>query len=229
MTTIPRPRATSSDVLSQIRALRIVPVIVIDDALDAVPLAAALTAGGLPCAEVTFRTPTAAEAIRRMVEEFPDMLVGAGTVLTPDQAARAREAGARFIVAPGFNPAVVDYCLEQSIPVYPGVCTPTEIEMALAKGLHVLKFFPAEAAGGLAFLKAVAAPYVGIEFMPTGGINANNLPDYLGFSRVVACGGSWMAPNEWIALKRFGDIRAETGRAMQIVRATGETSTRGAR
>lgn len=228
MTTIPTPRATSSDVLSQLRALRIVPVIVIDDALDAAPLAAALTGGGLPCAEVTFRTPSAAEAIRRMVGEFPDMLVGAGTVLTPDQVARARDAGARFIVAPGFNPAVVDYCLEQHIPVYPGVCTPTEIEMGLAKGLHVLKFFPAEAAGGLAFLKAVAAPYVGVEFMPTGGINAKNLADYLAFRRVVACGGSWMAPNELIAQKRFGDIRAETQRAMQIVRAIGETATGGA-
>ena len=218
MTTIPTPRLRSADVLSQIRALRIVPVIVIDDALDAAPLAAALSEGGLPCAEITFRTPNAADAIRRMVAEYPSMLVGAGTVLTPEQAARAREAGARFIVAPGFNPAVVDYCLAQSVPVYPGVCTPTEIEMALGKGLQVVKFFPAEAAGGLAFLKAVAAPYVGVEFMPTGGINVSNLPDYLAFKRVVACGGSWMAPNEWIAQKRFDQIRAETERAMQIVR-----------
>jgi 2-dehydro-3-deoxyphosphogluconate aldolase/(4S)-4-hydroxy-2-oxoglutarate aldolase len=146
------------------------------------------------------------------------MLVGAGTVLTPQQAARARDVGARFIVAPGFNPAVVDYCLERGIPVYPGVCTPTEIEMALGKGVHILKFFPAEAAGGLAFLKAVAAPYVGVEFMPTGGINLGNLPNYLAFNRVVACGGSWMAPSEWIAGKQFERIRAETDRAMSLVR-----------
>jgi 2-dehydro-3-deoxyphosphogluconate aldolase / (4S)-4-hydroxy-2-oxoglutarate aldolase len=224
MTTIPTPRARSGDVLSQIRALRIVPVIVIDDALDAVPLAAALTDAGLPCAEITFRTPNAAEAIRRMAAEYPSMLVGAGTVLTPEQAARARDAGARFIVAPGFNPAVVDYCLEQNVPVYPGVCTPTEIEMALSKGLKVLKFFPAEAAGGLAYLKAVAAPYVGVEFMPTGGINTDNLPSYLAFRRVVACGGSWMAPGEWIAQKRFDQIRAETERAMQIVRELTDSS-----
>jgi 2-dehydro-3-deoxyphosphogluconate aldolase/(4S)-4-hydroxy-2-oxoglutarate aldolase len=121
------------------------------------------------------------------------------------------------MVAPGFNPAVVDYCLEQQIPVYPGVCTPTEIEMALGKGLQVLKFFPAEAAGGLAFLKAVAGPYAGVEFMPTGGINVGNLGEYLRFERVVACGGSWMAPNDWIVQKRFDRIRAETERAMQIV------------
>lgn len=218
MTTIPRIGATLGDVLSQLRVFRIVPVIVIDDAADAVPLAAALTDGGLPCAEVTFRTPDAAEAIRRIAAECPSMLVGAGTVLTPAQATRARDAGARFIVAPGFNPAVVDYCLEQGMPVYPGVCTPTEIEMALGKGLQTLKFFPAEAAGGLPFLKAVAAPYVGVEFMPTGGINLGNLPSYLGFKRVVACGGSWMAPTEWIAAKRFDQIQGETQRAVQLVR-----------
>lgn len=229
MTTIPTPRATPADVLSQLRAFRIVPVIVIDDASDAVPLAAALTDGGLPCAEVTFRTPNAADAIRRIAAECPSMLVGAGTVLTPEQAARARDAGARFIVAPGFNPAVVDYCLDQSIPVYPGVCTPTEIEMALAKGLRVLKFFPAEAAGGLAFLKAVAAPYVGVEFMPTGGINLGNLASYLGFKRVVACGGSWMAPTEWIAAKRFDKIRAETERAVQLVRGMASSDVGSAR
>lgn len=229
MTAISNPGATAANVLAQFRVLRIVPVIVIDDPADAVPLARALRDGGLPCAEVTFRTPGAAEAIQRMVGEYPDMLVGAGTVLTPEQAARAREAGARFIVAPGFNPAVVDYCLDQGIPVYPGVCTPTEIEMALGRGLQVLKFFPAEAVGGLAFLKAVAAPYVGVEFMPTGGVNINNLGDYLAFKRVVACGGSWMAPNEWIAAKRFEQIRAETERAVQVVREMTDPLAMGAR
>jgi len=218
MTTVQTPRVASGDVLASLRAMRIVPVIVIDDAGHAVPLGTALLEGGLPCAEVTFRTPNAADAIARIAGELPGLLVGAGTVLTPQQAARALDVGAKFIVAPGFNPAVVDYCLERAIPVYPGVCTPTEIEMALAKGLQVLKFFPAEAAGGLAFLKAVAAPYTGVDFMPTGGINLGNLATYLAFKRVVACGGSWMAPTEWIAMKQFDRIRAETEKAVRLVR-----------
>ncbi|HET9983444.1 MAG TPA: bifunctional 4-hydroxy-2-oxoglutarate aldolase/2-dehydro-3-deoxy-phosphogluconate aldolase [Longimicrobiales bacterium] len=199
-----------SEILERLRRTRVVPVIVIDDAADAVPLARALLEGGLPCAEVTFRTAAAAEAIRRIVAEVPDMLVGAGTVLTPQQAAEAERAGARFVVAPGFGPAVVDRCLERDVPVFPGVCTPTEIEMALARGLRVVKFFPAEAAGGLAFLKAVAAPYGMMEFVPTGGINAANLGAYLAFKPVVACGGSWMAPAEWIRAGDFDRIRAET-------------------
>lgn len=221
MTTIQSPQRNSITVLDAIRAMKLVPVIVIESASDAVPLAAALSDGGLPCAEVTFRTPNAAEAITRMASKFPDMLIGAGTVLTPEQAARALDAGARFIVAPGFNPAVVDHCLERGVPVFPGICTPTEIEMALSKNLSVLKFFPAEAAGGLAFLKAVAAPYVGVEFMATGGINLDNIAAYLGFKRVVACGGSWMAPTEWIASGQFDRIRGETERAVALVRELG--------
>jgi 2-dehydro-3-deoxyphosphogluconate aldolase/(4S)-4-hydroxy-2-oxoglutarate aldolase len=207
-----------SEVLEQVRRLRIVPVIVIEDALDAAPLAAALGEGGLPCAEVTFRTAAAAEAIRRMTDENPEMLVGAGTVLTREHAAAARAAGARFLVSPGFGPPVVDYALEHDIPVFPGVATPTEIEMALARGLTTLKFFPAEPMGGLRFLKAIAAPYGMVDFIPTGGIGPANLGDYLAFRRVVACGGSWMAPSEWIAGKEFGRIRAETERAVEAVR-----------
>jgi 2-dehydro-3-deoxyphosphogluconate aldolase/(4S)-4-hydroxy-2-oxoglutarate aldolase len=207
-----------SDVLATLRTRRLVPVIVIDDSANAAALGSALVAGGLPCAEITFRTPNAADAIARIAEVHPDMLIGAGTVLTPQQVARATSAGARFIVAPGFNAAVVEYCLERRIPVYPGVCTPTEIEMALGMGLRVLKFFPAEAVGGITFLKAVAAPYVDVEFMPTGGINAENLQSYLAFKRVVACAGSWMAPPEWIAAKQFERIRAETERAVRLVR-----------
>ena len=221
MTTVQSAQATRTDALGSIRSMKLVPVIVIDSAADSVPLAAALSEGGLPCAEVTFRTPNAAEAITRIASKFPDMLVGAGTVLTPQQAARALDAGARFVVAPGFNPAVVDFCQERAVPVFPGVCTPTEIEMALMKDLSVLKFFPAEAAGGLAFLKAVSAPYTGVEFMPTGGIKIGNLTSYLGFKRVVACGGSWMAPTEWIAAKQFDRIRAETERAVTLVRELG--------
>lgn len=213
---------TAATVRERFAALRILPVIVIDDPEDAVPLAAALRDGGLPCAEITLRTPRALEALRRIATEVPDMLVGAGTVLTPEQARAARAAGARFIVAPGFNPAVVDYCLAQEIPVFPGVCTPTEIERALGHGLSVLKFFPAEPMGGLAFLKAIAAPYTGVSFMPTGGIGPSNLASYLGFSRVVACGGSWMAPNDLIAARQFDQIRSVTQAAVVLAGSVAE-------
>jgi 2-dehydro-3-deoxyphosphogluconate aldolase/(4S)-4-hydroxy-2-oxoglutarate aldolase len=204
----------SPSVLDQLRQIRIVPVITIDDPADAVPLGRALVEGGLPCAEITFRTARAGEALRRIAAEVPSLLAGAGTILTPEQAAMARDAGAQFIVAPGFNPRVVDYCLAHDIPVYPGICTPTEVEAAMEKGLRVLKFFPAEPSGGLAFLKAIAAPYVDVEFMPTGGINADNVVTYLSFKRVVACGGSWMAPAEWIAAKQFTRIRDESRNAL---------------
>lgn len=211
-----------TEVLERIRRVRLVPVLVIDDAAAAVPLARALLEGGLPCAEVTFRTAAAAEAIRRIAGELPELLVGAGTVLTREQAAAAREVGARFVVAPGFGPAVVDHCLEHGVPVFPGVCTPTEIEMALAKGLTTLKFFPAEPAGGVRYLKAVAAPYGMVEFIPTGGIGPANLAEYLALRCVAACGGSWMAPADWIAERAFGRIRAETARAVETARqATG--------
>jgi 2-dehydro-3-deoxyphosphogluconate aldolase / (4S)-4-hydroxy-2-oxoglutarate aldolase len=204
-----------STIIEQLRRLRIVPVIVIDDPNDAVPLASALIDGGLPIAEVTFRTASAAEAIGRIAEEKPELLLGAGTVLKPEQARQAREAGATFMVAPGFNPAVVDYCLEHSIPVFPGVATPTEVELALDKGLSVVKFFPAEPMGGLSFLKAMSAPYGMMSFIPTGGISAKNLKDYLAFNKVVACGGSWMAPAEWIKGQMFDQIRDETRRAVE--------------
>jgi 2-dehydro-3-deoxyphosphogluconate aldolase / (4S)-4-hydroxy-2-oxoglutarate aldolase len=220
--------ARPDDVLDALRRFRLVPVITIDDPARGAALAEALAGGGLPCAEVTFRTAGAAEAIRRMRDAQPELLVGAGTVLTPQQAAEARAAGARFVVSPGFGPAVVDHCLEHDIPVYPGVCTPTEIEMALAKGLRVVKFFPAEPAGGVAFLKAVAAPYGMIEFMPTGGINPGNLATYLGFPKVVACGGSWMAPAEWIAAGQFDRIRAATADAVAAVQTLTSQSVVGA-
>ena len=206
--------AANFPLTDRLRAVRIVPVIVIDDPNDAIPLGEALLAGGLSCAEITFRTARAGEALRRIAAEVPSLLAGAGTVLTPEQAAAARDAGAQFVVAPGFNPRVVDYCLDRDIPVYPGVATPTEIEAAREKGLRVLKFFPAEPMGGLAFLKAIAAPYVDVEFIPTGGINGTNVATYLAFKRVVACGGSWMAPTEWIAAKAFDRIRDESLRAV---------------
>ena len=212
------------DVLERLRAVRIVPVITIDDPADAAPLARALAGGGLACAEITFRTPRAAEALHRITAETPELFAGAGTVLTTAQAAVARDAGARFIVSPGFNARVVDYCLEQGIAVYPGIATPTEIEAALDKGLTTLKFFPAEPMGGLALLKAIAAPYVDVRFMPTGGINASNVASYLAFKRVVACGGSWMAPADWIAAKQFDRIRDETRRAAGIAHSLSPVS-----
>ena len=194
-------------VLDEIRRLKLVPVIVIDDAERALGLADALAAGGLPCAEITFRTPAAAEALRRIASERPNVLAGAGTVLTTEQAARAQDAGARFIVSPGINPKVVAWCQEHSMPVFPGVCTPTEIETALECGLNVVKFFPAEPSGGVSFLKAIAAPFPDLSFMPTGGISPANVRDYLAFKRVVACGGSWMAPQDWIQQGAFERIR----------------------
>jgi 2-dehydro-3-deoxyphosphogluconate aldolase/(4S)-4-hydroxy-2-oxoglutarate aldolase len=204
-------------VLGKLREHRLVPVIVVDDAADAVDLGRALVAGGLPVAEVTFRTAAAAEAMRRMSAEVPELLIGAGTVLTPAQVTQAREAGASFVVSPGFNPRVVDACREQGLPVYPGVATPTEIEAALEKDLSVLKFFPAESLGGLAYLKAVAAPYGGVSFMPTGGISPGNVRDYLAFPAVVACGGSWLAPKAWIQQKQFDRIRDEVRQAVTLL------------
>jgi len=213
----------NSRLADKLALLKIVPVIVIDDPSAAAPLASALTDGGLPCAEITFRTASAAEALRRMSDAAPELLLGAGTVLTVAQAREARSAGATFIVAPGFNPAVVEHCLEQGIPVFPGVCTPTDIEAALAHGLTTVKFFPAEAIGGLKYLKAIAAPYGMMRFVPTGGINADNLRSYLAFDPVVACGGSWMAPADWIASKAFDRIRDETARAVSVARGDAES------
>lgn len=200
------------------RRMRILPVIVIHDPNQAAPLAQALIEGGLPCAEVTYRTASAEESLRRMSGEFPELLVGAGTVLTPEQVRSAKDAGARFIVSPGFNPRVVDACREVELPVFPGVATPTEIEAALERGLRTLKFFPAEAMGGTRFLQAITAPYSGVGFIPTGGIGLEELPAYLKLPSVVACGGSWLAPSSWIGAGEFDRIREETRRAVERVR-----------
>lgn len=210
--------AAESEMTKTFRSLRIVPVIVIRDAESAVPLAGALIRGGLPCAEITFRTPAAREALLRIAGEHPEMLVGAGTVLTPEQVRSAKDAGARFVVSPGFNPRVVDACRDEGLPVFPGVATPTEVEAALEKGLRTLKFFPAEAMGGTAFLRAISAPYVGVGFIPTGGIGLEELPAYLKLPSVVACGGSWLAPSSWIDSGDFGRIEAETRNAVERVR-----------
>jgi 2-dehydro-3-deoxyphosphogluconate aldolase/(4S)-4-hydroxy-2-oxoglutarate aldolase len=203
-------------VLDELRRLRLIPLIVIDDPAKAGHLAQALIAGGLPCAEIAFRTAGAAEALRRIATGHPDVLVGAGTVLSPGQAAEARDAGARFIVTPGLNPRVVEFCQAHDLPVFPGVCTPTEIGAALDLGLRVLKFFPAEPMGGLSYLKAVAAPFGGVEFIPTGGIATAHVHAYLAFRAVLACGGSWMATRAWIAAGEFDRIRLETQQAMRL-------------
>lgn len=198
----------------KIYSLGIVPVVKLDDAADSVPLCRALIAGGLPVAEITFRTDAAEESIRLAAKEFPDMLVGAGTVLTIEQADRAVAAGAKFIVTPGFNPKVVAHCIEKGYPVYPGCPTSSDMEAALEMGLEVVKFFPAEAMGGLKVIKAVCAPYTKLRFMPTGGVNENNLLDYLGFDKIVACGGSWMVDAKAIAAKDFGKIEELTRSAV---------------
>lgn len=202
----------------QIEKTGIIPVVVLDDAKNAEPLAQALCDGGLPCAEVTFRTAAAEESIRIISEKFPDMLVGAGTVLTTEQVDKAVAAGAKFIVSPGLNPKVVKYCIDKGVPIIPGTCNPSDIEAALELGLNVVKFFPAEAAGGLKMIKAMSAPYVGVRFMPTGGINAQNVRDYLAFDKIIACGGSWMVKGALINEGKFDEIRALTAEAAAIVK-----------
>ena len=196
--------------------LGVVPVVVLEDAKDAAPLAKALVEGGLPCAEVTFRTAAAEESIRIMASEYPDMFVGAGTVLTIDQVDRAVAAGAKFIVSPGFDPEIVDYCLSKDIPVFPGVITPSEVAQAVKRGLKVVKFFPAEQFGGVATIKAMAAPYVGLKFMPTGGVNAKNLENYLSCDKIVACGGSWMVKGDLVKAGKFDEIKALTAEAVKL-------------
>ena len=194
----------------------VVPVVVLEEAKDALPLAKALVEGGLPCAEVTFRTEAAEESIRLMSAKYPEMLVGAGTVLTTKQVDRAAAAGAKFIVSPGFDPEIVDYCLEKKIPVFPGCITPSEVAQAVKRGLEVVKFFPAEQAGGVAMIKAMAAPYTMVKFMPTGGISAKNLKDYLSFGKILCCGGSWMVKGDMIRNGEFDKIRELAKEAVEL-------------
>ena len=201
-------------VLEEISKIGIVPVIALDRAEDAAPLARALCDGGLPCAEVTFRTAAAEESIRIMSTQFPEMLVGAGTVLTTEQVDRAVDAGAKFIVSPGLNPKVVKYCVEKNIPITPGTSNPSDVEAAIELGLDVVKFFPAEAAGGLNMIKSMAAPYTQMKFMPTGGISAKNLTTYLDFNRIIACGGSWMVSKDMVNAKDWAGITALTKEAV---------------
>ena len=199
-------------------AYRIVPVIQLDRAENAPPLAQALIRGGLPCAEITYRTDAAAASIAAVSAAYPDMFVGAGTILTAGQADAAIQAGARFLVSPGFNPTVVAHCLQKGYPILPGVCTPSEVERALSYGLTRLKFFPAEAAGGVAMIRALSAPYGMVRFMPTGGINPGNVREYLACPAIFACGGSWMVPQDKINAGRFAEIEQLTAQAAALAK-----------
>ena len=203
------------DMIKQLSLAGLVPVIAVNDAQDAIPLCKALSDGGLPVAEITFRTSAAEEAIRLVHEQLPDVILGAGTVLTCEQVDRAIAAGATYIVSPGLNPDVVKHCIEKGIPVVPGCGNPSDIEVALSLGLKTVKFFPAEALGGLKLIKAIAAPYVDVTFMPTGGINEKNLVEYLSFKKIVACGGSWMVKDDLIKAGEFDKIEALTREAVE--------------
>lgn len=207
-----------NEVLKNLGQYGIVPVVVLNDSKDAKPLADALCEGGLACAEVTFRTEAAAESIRIMTEKHPEMMVGAGTVLTIQQVDEAVAAGAKFIVSPGLNPKIVSYCMEKNIPITPGVATPSEMEQAIELGLNLVKFFPAEPSGGLSMINAVSAPYTMLKFMPTGGINPTNVKEYLKSDKIFACGGSWMVKGNLIDEGNFDKIKELTKEAVEIVK-----------
>ena len=211
-----------NQILEQIGIYALVPVFVLQHQPKAAPLPAALCKGGLACAEVTFRTDAAEESIRIMSEKFPEMLVGAGTVLTTEQADRAVKAGAKFIVSPGLNPEVVKWCQAHEVPVIPGIVTPTEMAQAIGLGLTMVKFFPAEPAGGLKYIRAIAAPYTMMKFMPTGGINPQNVREYLAYDRIAACGGSWMVKGSLIKSGDFDKITALTREAVELVHTVRE-------
>lgn len=197
--------------------LGVFPIVVIHRIEDVDPLAEALLKANLPCIEVTFRTEVAEAALRRLAKGYPELLLGAGTILREDQAKAAADAGAKFLLSPGFNPKTVEFCLDGRIPIFPGVCTPSEMELALSHGLTDLKFFPAEAMGGIKYLKAVTGPLPMIRFIPTGGLNPQNLKDYLEFNRTLACAGSWIAPHKLVSEKRFGIITQNATEALQAV------------
>ena len=206
------------ELLKQIECMGILPVIKLNDAKDAVPLAKALCEGGLPCAEVTFRTAAAEESIRVMHEAYPDMVLAAGTVLTTEQVDRAVAAGASLIVSPGFDPEIVDYCISKNIEVVPGIVTPSELAQAVKRGLTRVKFFPAEAAGGLKMIKAMCAAYTNVRIMPTGGINAKNISEYLECDKIFCCGGSWMVKGDMIKAGEFDKIKDMTAEAVSLVK-----------
>ncbi len=209
---------TNKELEERFYKIGVIPVIALDDAKDASPMGDALMKGGLPAAEVTFRTAAAVDTIKILKKEFPDMLVGAGTVLTTEQADRAIDAGAEFIVAPGLNPKVVKHVLDKGYPMSPGIATATEIEAALDLGLTFVKFFPAEANGGLPMIKALAGPYTNVKYMPTGGVNAKNLADYLSYDKIVCCGGTWVVKKDLVSEGKFSEIEKMAKEAADIVK-----------
>ena len=207
-----------NQISEEIARYGVVPVVVLNNPAEALPVADALLKGGLPVAEVTFRTDAAEEAIRIISKERPAMLVGAGTVLTVDQVDRAVAAGAKFIVCPGFDPEIVDYCISKNIPIFPGCTTASEVAWGVKRGLSVLKFFPAEQCGGGATIKALCAAYVGVKFMPTGGIGPKNLKEYLSCDKIVCCGGSWMVKGDLIKAGKFDEIERLSKEAVALAK-----------
>ena len=205
-------------IVEQFKKLGILPVVVLDDAKYAESLADVLFQGGLPCAEITFRTSAAEESIKLISSKHPEILVGAGTVLTKEQVDRAVDAGAKFIVSPGFDEEVIRYCQKKGTPVFPGTMTPTEMMKAIAVGLKVVKFFPAESAGGIKMIKSCAAPFTNLSFMPTGGIGVGNVKDYLLYDKIVCCGGSWMVPKDLVNEGKFDEIEKKVREAAKIVK-----------
>lgn len=206
------------DVMQEVATRKIVPVVKLDRVEDAKPLGEALCEGGLPVAEVTFRTDAAEESIRIMKKEFPDMLVGAGTVTNVEQAKRALDAGAVFFVSPGFSTKVTEFAVDHKIPIFPGTCTPTEVMLAMEYGLEVVKFFPAKQYGGLDTIKALAAPFPAMKFMPTGGVSAANIKEFLAFDKIIACGGSWMVKDSFVKEGNFAEIVRLTKEAVDLVK-----------
>lgn len=202
----------------RVKEYGIIPVVVLNTVDKAVALGKALIHAGLPCAEITFRTEAAAESIQLLSQVFPEMLIGAGTVLSISQVKQAKAAGAEFMVSPGFDPEVVDYCIDKKIPIFPGCVTPSDVSQAAKRNLKIVKFFPAEQYGGISAIKAIAAPFPEIKFLPTGGINEKNVREYLRYNKVVACGGSWMVKKELIEMGEFGQITELTRHAVLAVK-----------
>lgn len=207
-----------TDLIKQLSEVKIIPVIQIDDAKLAIPLAKTLVENGLPAAEITFRTAAASEAIARIKDTYPDLILGAGTILNAQQVDQAFAAGASFMVSPGLNPRTVKYCQDKGLSIVPGINNPSQIEQGLELGLNFLKFFPAEASGGIAMLKSLLAPYVDLKLMPTGGINLSNVNNYLNIERVVCCGGSWMVPEKLINEQNWDEIGRLTRQAAELVK-----------
>lgn len=209
---------TQQELQIQIESKKLVPVVKLDRAEDTAPLCQALCQGGLPVAEITFRTDAAEEAIRTASREFPEMILGAGTIVNVEQAKRAVDAGAQFLVTPGFSGSVTQWAVDKKVPIFPGTCTPTEVMAAMEYGLTVVKFFPAVQYGGLSTIKALAAPFPALRFMPTGGISPDNVKEYLAFEKIIACGGSWMVKDSLIKEKDFAKIQELTAQAVAIVK-----------